>query len=135
MRLERKGFSRTFTNDVYHVEKRLKEHDDNLYVMYNPNICQWLIVDERNDSIVMKIPQIGFEELDARVVNHIKQIDVMNGYNVVDVIEREEALRDRELKRQQEDLAYNMAKDIKHGVQQAHDYGRDKYTSKYVQAV
>ena len=39
---------------------------------------------------IMKIPQIGFEQLDSRVVNHIKRIHTANGFSAVQTVENTE---------------------------------------------
>ena len=39
------------------------------------------------DMSIMKIPQIGFEQLDARIVDHIKRIHTVNGFSAVQTVE------------------------------------------------
>ena len=47
---------------------------------------------------IMKIPQIGFEQLDSRVVNHIK-IHTANGFSAVQTVENTEK-KDKKKKRE-----------------------------------
>ena len=42
---ERRGFQRTFLNDIYHVEEQLQSYDPHLYLMWNPkmgNMSSWM---------------------------------------------------------------------------------------------
>lgn len=73
-----KGYQRNFTNDIYRVEEQLQAYDEHLFIMYNPNDGCWLIMDDVVKLAVMKIPQIGFETLDSRVVTHMKKIHTKN---------------------------------------------------------
>ena len=51
---------------------------------------------------IMKIPQIGFEQLDSRVVNHIKRIHTANGFSAVQTVENTEK-KDKKKKRKLND--------------------------------
>lgn len=127
---ERKGFQRTFTNDIYHIEKQLQEYDELLYIMWNPNTGEWLIMDGLMDAAVMKIPQIGFETLDSRLIEHIKKIHTYNGFSAIHEIEEYEARKQREEEKKLEDLSYHMAKDLQKPLKEAFMYGRTTGTVK-----
>ncbi|MFE1630385.1 2,3-dihydroxybenzoate--AMP ligase [Brevibacillus reuszeri] len=129
----RKGFQRTFLNDVYHVEERLQEYDKDIYVMYNPSTGEWLIMDGLIDHAIMKIPQIGFETLDARVVNHIKRIHIANGFSASEEVDRNNEAQQRERDRQTEDFAEYFAKESLEASRNMALYGRVDGYQKYVQ--
>jgi hypothetical protein len=58
MRHLRNGFKPWPLNDIYHVEEALKEYDQHLYLLYNPQTNEHLIMDGFIDVAVMKIPQV-----------------------------------------------------------------------------
>lgn len=118
----RHGFQRTFTNDIYHVERRLREYDPHLYVMYSPKTGEHLIMDGLLEIAIMRIPQKGFETLDARVVSHIKRIHTANGFSAGQIVDKAEEKRLREQDKTVDDIAYNMARDMKRAVKN-HAYG------------
>lgn len=42
---EKRGFQRTFLNDIYHVEEQLQSYDAHLYLMWNlkmGNMSSWM---------------------------------------------------------------------------------------------
>lgn len=131
--MSRKGFQRTFLNDVYHIEERLQEYDKDLYIMYNPGTGEWLIVDGLLDYSIMKIPQVGFETLDARVVEHIKKIHTINGFSASEEVDRNNAALQRELDRQTADAAEYFAKESLEATRNLALYGRVDGYRKYVQ--
>ena len=51
------------------------------------------------DMSIMKIPQIGFEELDSRTIDHIKRIHTVNGFSAVQTVEDTEK-RDKKKKKE-----------------------------------
>lgn len=112
----RRGFQRVFINDLYHVEERLQEYDPFLYVLYNPTEHKWLIVDGFNDLGVMSIPQIGFPELDARVVDRMKQIHTANGFSAEWELKESEDRRAREQERITNDITESFAKDARRAI-------------------
>ena len=83
---------------------------------------------------IMKIPQIGFEQLDSRVVNHIKRIHTANGFSAVQTVENTEK-KDKKKKRKLNDLAEDYARESKEAFWNAHAYGRVDGVQKYVQGV
>lgn len=111
-RHNREGFTRVFTNDLYDVERQLQEYDEHLYIMWNPHNGQHLIMDGLTEMAIMRLPQIGFECLDSRIVSHIKRIHTNNGFSAIHQLEAMRERRESENERQKEDLAYNMAKDM-----------------------
>ena len=50
------------------------------------------------DMSIMKIPQIGFEELDSRTIDHIKRIHTVNGFSAVQTVEDTEKKRQKKKK-------------------------------------
>lgn len=118
------GFQRNMKNDLYHVEEQLQAYDPHLYVMYNPNSGEWLIMDGLMEFAVMRIPQIGFETLDSRVVSHLKKIHTANGFSASWEIKEADERREREQQRQMDDLAYNYAKDMERPVKELAYYNR-----------
>ncbi|OUB91689.1 2,3-dihydroxybenzoate--AMP ligase [Bacillus thuringiensis serovar medellin] len=132
---ERRGFQRTFLNDIYHVEERLQSYDPHLYLMWNPKNGEHVIMDGLLDMSIMKIPQIGFEQLDARIVDHIKRIHTVNGFSAVQTVEDTEKKRQQEQERQLQDLAEDYARESKEAFWNAHAYGRVDGVQKYVQGV
>lgn len=117
------GFRRDFLNDLYDVERQLQEYDKDLYLMFNGDTGEHLIMDAVTEMAVMKLPQIGFECLDSRVVTHIKRIHTANGYSAVKELEAMRRRRERENERKQDDLAYNLAKDMYKPVKNLAYYG------------
>ncbi len=107
----RHGFQRVFTNDLYHVEEQLKAYDEHLYVMWNPKTGEHLIMDGMIEMAVMKIPQIGFPELNSGLVDHMKRIHTANGFSATAQVEASDADRERDQERKREDLAENFARD------------------------
>ncbi|WP_144519864.1 2,3-dihydroxybenzoate--AMP ligase [Bacillus thuringiensis] len=132
---EKRGFQRTFLNDIYHVEERLQEYDPQLYFMWNPKNGEHVIMDGLLEMSIMKIPQIGFEELDSRLVDHIKRIHTVNGFSAVQTVEDTEKKRQQEQERLLHDLAADYAKESKEAFWNAHAYGRVDGVQKYVQGV
>lgn len=129
----RKGFQRTFINDIYHIEERLQEYEKDLYIMYNPSTGEWLIMDGLIDQSIMKIPQIGFETLDARVVEHIKRIHIANGFSASEYVDANNATQQRERDRKTEDFAEYYAKESLEATRNLALYGRTDGYQKYVQ--
>ncbi|HDW3056407.1 MULTISPECIES: 2,3-dihydroxybenzoate--AMP ligase [Bacillus cereus group] len=132
---EKRGFQRTFLNDIYHVEERLQEYDPQLYLMWNPKNGEHVIMDGLLEMSIMKIPQIGFEQLDTKVVDHIKRIHTVNGFSAVQTVEDTEKKRQQEQERQLQDLVEDYAKESKEAFWNAHAYGRVDGVQKYVQGV
>lgn len=129
---EKRGFQRTFLNDIYHVEERLQEYDPYLYLMWNPRTGEHLIMDGLLETAIMKLPQIGFEQLDSRIVSHIKRIHTANGFSAVQTIEDTERKRQKEQDRKLADLAEDFAKESKEAFYNAAVYGRVDGVQKYV---
>jgi len=130
---ERQGFQRAFLNDPYHVNERLQEYDEHLYVMWNPTTGEHLIVDGLIGLSVMKIPQRGFPFLTGNLVDHIRKIHTANGFSASAHIEESDRRRERENQRIQEDLAQDFAKEMKEAGRNAFDYGIVDGKRKYVQ--
>lgn len=119
----KKGYQTNFTNDLYYVEKQLKEYDETLYLMYSPGEGKWMIMDGILDIGIMSVPQIGFETLDSRVVEHIKKIHTGRGFNASYEFKEAEERRDREMQRMHDDLTENFAKDTEKHVRKLAYYG------------
>ncbi|CCW05450.1 hypothetical protein [Bacillus sp. GeD10] len=132
---QKRGFQRTVLNDIYHVEEQLQSYDPHLYLMWNPKNGEHVIMDGLLDMSIMKIPQIGFEQLDARIVDHIKRIHTVNGFSAVQTVEDTEKKRQQEQERQLQDLAEDYARESKEAFWNAHAYGRVDGVQKYVQGV
>lgn len=128
---ERRGFQRVIKNDPYHIEERLQDYDPLLYVLYNPHTDEHLIMDEVTGTAVMKIPQVGFDQLDARVYWEIRRISPERGYSAIEEVEAKEARRQRDKDKRLEDMAYWMAKDLKKPLEEAFHYGRTSGVKKY----
>ncbi|MED2748968.1 2,3-dihydroxybenzoate--AMP ligase [Bacillus thuringiensis] len=131
----KRGFQRTFLNDIYHVEEQLQDYDPHLYLMWNPKNGEHVIMDGLLETSIMKIPQIGFEELDSRIVDHIKRIHTANGFSAVQTVEDTEKKRQKEEERKLNDLAEDYARESKEAFWNAHAYGRVDGVQKYVQGV
>lgn len=112
------GFQTNMKNDIYMVEEQLQAYDPTLYIMYNPENGQHLIMDGILEVAIMRIPQIGFEILDSRVVQHIRKIHSHRGFNASYELKESEDRRQREYDSQQEDLIQNFAKDTEKYVRQ-----------------
>lgn len=113
----KRGFQTNLKNDLYRVEEQLQDYDPTLYIMYNPDTGQHLIMDGILEIAIMSIPQIGFETLDSRVVEHIRKIHSHRGFSASYELKESEERRQREYERIQEDISYNFAKDIRSTVQ------------------
>ena len=72
------------------MEEQLQSYDPHLYLMWNLKNGEHVIMDGLLEMSIMKIPQIGFEQLDSRVVNHIKRIHTANGFSAVQTVENTE---------------------------------------------
>lgn len=129
------GFQRTFTNDIYRVEEQLQAYDKHLYIMWNPNTNEHLVMDGFVEMAIMKIPQVGLEQLDSRVVRRIMQIHVTTGFSAIHELEESERRRERDQQKQMEDLAEDFAKESKEAFVNAYDYGRESGVNKYVGGV
>lgn len=112
-----RGFQTNMKNDNYMVEERLQDYDPTLYLMYNPENGEHLIMDGILEIAIMKIPQIGFEVLDSRVVERIKKIHTGRGFRASFELKDSEERREREFQRKQEDISYNFAQDTRKAVQ------------------
>ncbi|WP_240514767.1 2,3-dihydroxybenzoate--AMP ligase [Bacillus cereus] len=136
---QKRGFQQIFLNDIYHVEEQLQSYDSHLYLMWNPQNGEHVIMDGLLETSIMKIPQIDFEELDSRLVDHIKRIHTANGFSAVQTVEDTESKRQQEQEQEQErqlqDLAEDYAKESKEAFWNAHAYGRVDGVQKYVQGV
>lgn len=119
-----KGYQTNFTNDIYHVEDQLQAYDEHLYIMFNPNDGTWLVMDGVIEMAIMKIPQMGFETLDSRLVEHIRKIHTKNGFSASWEIQEADRLREKEMNRNIDDIAYNYAKDMERPVKELAYYGR-----------
>ncbi|RCX31652.1 MULTISPECIES: 2,3-dihydroxybenzoate--AMP ligase, partial [Bacillus] len=105
------------------------------YLMWNPKNGEHVIMDGLLDMSIMKIPQIGFEELDSRTIDHIKRIHTVNGFSAVQTVEDTEKKRQKEEERKLNDLAEDYARESKEAFWNAHAYGRVDGVQKYVQGV
>lgn len=114
-RQENQGF---FPAEPNRIVDLLKEHDDNLQVLYNAKKHKWRIVDHTWHCIMQ------VDSLDSKTVDHIKSIDCRTGYRAMDRIREVEEQIEAEQEKKLEDMAYWMAKDLKKPLQYAHDYGR-----------
>lgn len=114
----KRGFQTTMLNDNYMVQEQLQAYDPTLYLMFNPETGQHLIMDGILEIAIMSIPQIGFETLDSRVVEHIRKIHSYRGFSASYELKESEDRRQREFERVQDDLSYNFAKDIRSTVKQ-----------------
>jgi hypothetical protein len=113
----KRGFQTNMKNDNYMVEEQLQAYDPTLYIMYNPETGQHLIMDGILEIAIMSIPQINFETLDSRVVENIKKIHSYRGFSASHELQESEERRQREYDRVQEDVSHNFAKDIRSTVQ------------------
>lgn len=114
----KRGFQTNMLNDNYLVEEQLQAYDPTLYLMYNPESGQHLIMDGILEIAIMSIPQIGFETLDSRVVEHIRKIHSYRGFNIAWELKDSEDRRQKEYDRQHDDMSYNFAKDTEKYVKQ-----------------
>lgn len=119
----RDGFRRTFTNDLYDVEPQLQSYDEHLYIMWNPQTGEHLVMDGLLEVAIMRIPQYGFPVLNEKVVEHIKKIHTINGFSASAHIEDAEDAIQRELNRKRDDLSQNLARDTEKAVRKLAYYG------------
>lgn len=110
-RYNMQGFQRTFLNDPYHVEEQLQAYDEHLYLMWNPETNEHIIVDGLVELSVMKIPQIGFPVLSSKLVEHMKRIHTANGFSATQQVMAADLARERENERITDDMAENFARD------------------------
>jgi hypothetical protein len=135
MRHLQNGFRRWPLNDLYHVDEQLKAYDEHLYLLYNPKTNEHLIMDGLLDVAVMKIPQPGFSHLSSKVVDHMKKIHVLNGFDADKEIRKAEERRERDHQKKVEDMAEDFAKESLEAYRNAYIYGRTENVDKYVQGV
>lgn len=122
-RYNRQGFQRTFTNDPYHVEERLQEYDEHLFLMWNPSTNEHLVVDGLVGLSVMKIPQIGFPELSSKLVDHMKRIHTANGFSATQQVQQADEKRERDSEKRIEDMAENFGRDTLKSARKIAYYG------------
>lgn len=135
MRHLRNGFKQWPLNDIYHVDEALKEYDQHLYLLYNPQTNEHLIMDGLLDVAVMKIPQPGYPELTSRVVDHMKKIHVLNGFDAEKELNIAEEKRESEHQKKVAEVAQDFAKESLEAYRNAHIYGRTDKVDRYVQGV
>jgi flagellar biosynthesis/type III secretory pathway protein FliH len=135
MRHLQNGFKRWPLNDIYHVDEQLKAYDEHLYLLYNPKTNEHLIMDGLIEVAVMKIPQPGFPHLSSKVVDHMKKIHIMNGFDADKEIKQAEERREREHQKKVNEVAEDFAKESLEAYRNAYDYGRVDGHQKYVQGV
>lgn len=121
-------------NDIYHVQEALQEYDKDLYLLYNSKTNEHLIMDGQINVAVMKIPQPGFPFLSSKVVEHIKKIHVLNGFDAEKEIRQQEEKQEKERQRKLADMAEDFAKESKEAYSNAFE-GRTDGVQKYVQGV
>jgi hypothetical protein len=117
------GFRRGIINDLNDVEPQLQEYDSELYIMYNQETGEHLIMDGLVELAIMRIPQIGFPNLNSSVVRHIKKIHTANGFKASSSVDAAEEAIQREVNRKKEDMSYNLAKDTEKHVRKLAHYG------------
>lgn len=133
--MNRNDFKPWPLNDVYHIEERLQEYDPTLYLLYNEKTGEHLLMDGLMDMAIMKLPQPGFETLDARLVIQVKRIHTANGFSAVQEVETHQSRMELEQERKLEDMAQDFAKESKEAYRNAYEYGRVDGAQKYVQGV
>jgi len=102
-------------NDLYDVEPQLQAYDPDLYIMWNPHTGEHLIMDGLTELAIMKLPQPGWPTLHSGIVNHIKRIHTGNGFSASAVVEKSDAVRERDVERKKEQVAADFAKDMFNG--------------------
>jgi hypothetical protein len=125
------GYQTCFINDIYQVEEQLQAYDPHLYIMFNPIEGTWLIMDDITKLAIMKIPQIGFETLDSRLVSHIKKIHTENGFNASWELKESEERREREQERIMSEMTEDYAKEMLPALRELHDTGRIDGVKRY----
>lgn len=110
------GFQTLIKNDLYRVEERLQAYDPTLYIMYNTETDEHLIMDGQIEIAIMKIPQLGFPVLDSHVYDHIRRIHMATGYSAEWELKEREDRRLKEQERITDDIAHNLAADAKRAV-------------------
>lgn len=110
-RYNKQGFSHVFTNDVYGVGEQLQAYDEHLYIMWNPETNQHIIVDGLVGLSVMKVPQPGFPELNSKLVDHMKRIHTATGFSATQHVDDAETRRVKEWNRKTDDMAENFGRD------------------------
>jgi flagellar biosynthesis/type III secretory pathway protein FliH len=135
MRYFKNGFKSWPLNDIYHVQEQIQAYDEHLYLLYNPKTNEHLIMDGMFDVSIMKIPQPGFPFLSSKVVDHLKKIHIMNGFDADKEIKQADEKREKEHQRKVDDMAEDFAKESLEAYKNAYDYGRTDGVQKYVQGV
>lgn len=110
----RQGFRRDFLNDLNDVEPQLQAYDPHLYLMFNGETGEHLIMDGLTELAVMKIPQPGWPNLNSAIVDHIRKIHTKNGFSAVAEIEAVDNARERDVERRKDELAEDFAKNMYH---------------------
>lgn len=129
------GFKHWPLNDIYHVEEQLQAYDEHLYLLYNDKTNEHLIMDGLLDVAIMKIPQPGFPELTSRIVDHMRKIHVLNGFNAEKELKQADEKRERDHQKKVDEVAEDFAKESLDAYRNAHEYGRVDGHQKYVQGV
>lgn len=119
-------------NDIYHVQEALQAYDKDLYLLYNAKTNEHLIMDGVVNMAVMKIPQPGFPELTSKVVDHIRKIHILNGFNAAEEIRKNEEEIERRQAREAKNLAEDLAKETYKATMEEQDFGRRLSTFKGV---
>jgi hypothetical protein len=91
----------------------IKRHDDTLQLLYNARKGKYRIVND-NYEYILDVP---YDTLDGRLIDHIQRIDARTGYRAIDRIQEIESRIEQENERKVEDMAFNLAKDLKRPLQ------------------
>jgi hypothetical protein len=94
--------------DVFNIEKRLKEYDDELSLKWSYHTGNYVVL--HKGKHVMTVPH---GELDARVITKMKQIDPRNGYDIMKDIEETNEKIKQDQQAKVADMAEQFAKDIR----------------------
>lgn len=94
--------------NVYHIPERLKEYDNNLFVVFNArkNTFEVHSKENKGSTYVMTVP---FSELDDRIIHHVKKHDLkMQGNKMIEEMNK----TNERLELQQEKDRKNWIKDV-----------------------
>lgn len=95
--------------DIYDIERRLKQFDRDFDISYNEQTHKYTITHKKHYFMTVNVG-----ELDDRVMKHIKKTVWLNNQNMLnEEIEKHNKKIEREQEKSVEDMAYNMAKDIR----------------------
>lgn len=97
--------------DIYDIEARLKEQDPDLSLGFNYDNGNYRVY--HKNQFVLEWPR----PLDARLLNHMRKIDIRRGYNPIEEIDSHNEAIEKELEKQRLNHIEAVVKDHKRQLQ------------------